>query len=481
MAYRYGVDRRQRTLLPKSVDEYVGEHDPVRAYDAFVEALDLDDLGIVIDEDHVGAPPYDPRAMLKLLIYGPSYGIRSSRRLEKACYHNLSFCWLMGNLRPNFKTIARFRRRNLKALKLILRKCARLCIKMNLIDGNVLFVDGSKFRANASLNQIWTKERCEKYLKEVDARIDELMDSCARIDESESDMASLVELKEELRGKEKLQQKVQAILKDLQEEDLKSLNSTDKDSVRTKGRQGSHAGYNAQIVTDGKSGLIVNSDVVSSSSDYSEFSRQIEAAEEVLEKKAEAACADSGYHQVADLEKISSREGNTAVVVPSKRQVGNKEVKAFDKANFRYDSKNNEYICPTDKRLIAGQFKPKDNSIEYRMQSPRDCLNCIHFGDCTKAKKGRTIRRSVKEELKEELEQVYESQKGQEIYGLRKQKVELPFGHIKRNLSAGYFLLRGREGVNAEMSVLSTNFNISRMITVFGVPTLVSILLNGGI
>ena len=115
------------------------------------------------------------------------------------------------------------------------------------------------------------------------------------------------------------------------------------------------------------------------------------------------------------------------------------------------------------------------------MKSSKECLNCKHFGVCTKAKTGRTIHRLGKEELREELEKVYESDEGQKIYGLRKQKVELPFGHIKRNLGAGYFLLRGQDGVNAEMSVLSTNFNISRMITMLGVPTLVSILLNGGI
>ena len=480
MAIRYG-DRQSRTMFPQSVEEYVTSDDPVRVYDAFIESLNLKELGIVLDENHVGPPPYDPRAMLKLLVYGPSYGIRTSRLLERSCYHNFSFIWLMGNLRPDHKTIANFRRNNIKVLKLILKQCARLCIKLNLIDGNVLFVDGSKFRANASLNQIWTEDRCKKNLEKLDARIDELLDSCEAIDDAESHMPSLVELKEELRGKEKLQKKVQAILQELQAENLKSLNSTDKDSVRTKGRQGSHAGYNAQIVTDEKLGLIVSSDVVSSSSDYSEFSKQIENAEEVLGKKAEVACADSGYHQVEDLEKISSREGDTEVVVPSKRQVGNKEVKAFDKANFKYDAKNNEYICPEDYRLKFSQYKKKDNSNEYRMKSPKQCLECRHFGDCTKSKKGRTIRRSVKEELKEELEKVYESDKGQKTYELRKQKVELPFGHIKRNLGAGYFLLRGQDGVNAEMSVLSTNFNISRMITTFGVPTLVSMLLNGGI
>ncbi|MBN2271983.1 MAG: transposase [Sedimentisphaerales bacterium] len=95
MAYRYG-DRRQAMLFPQSIEEYVPQEAPVRAYDAFVEALDLDELGIQIDPHKVGCPQYEPKVMLKLLIYGYSYGIRSSRKLERETHYNLSFMWLVG-------------------------------------------------------------------------------------------------------------------------------------------------------------------------------------------------------------------------------------------------------------------------------------------------------------------------------------------------------------------------------------------------
>ncbi len=116
MAYRHG-SREQLLFLPSSIEDYVSESDPVRAYDAFVEALDLDELGIIEDSDKVGNPCYHPRAMVKLLVYGYSYGIRSSRKLERAVNHNLSFVWLMGDLKPDHKTIAEFRRNNKNALK----------------------------------------------------------------------------------------------------------------------------------------------------------------------------------------------------------------------------------------------------------------------------------------------------------------------------------------------------------------------------
>ncbi|HJX31294.1 MAG TPA: transposase [Thermodesulfobacteriota bacterium] len=139
MAYRYG-NRYQMELMPQSIEAYVSRANPVRAYDAFVEALDFHELGIDLNPDRVGNSEYDPRSMFKLLVYGYSYGVKSSRKLERECYHNMAFIWLMGELKPDHKTIAEFRRRNKQALKKVLRHCDRVCIKLNLMTGNVLFV-----------------------------------------------------------------------------------------------------------------------------------------------------------------------------------------------------------------------------------------------------------------------------------------------------------------------------------------------------
>ena len=471
MAYRYG-DRHSRILFPASLEEYVSESDPVRVYDAFVDSLDFDALGISVQEHQVGAPPYDPRAMLKLLVYGYSYGFRSSRKLERACYHNLSFIWLVGGLKPDYKTISEFRRNNRQALQKVLNQCARLCMKLGLIEGNVLFLDSSKMRANASIDKTWTPEKCEKYLEKLDEKIEELLCACDIMDDLEKNSESLVKLKEELSGKAKLREKVKGILLELEEKGSKSLNSTDSDCVNTKGRQGTHASYTANIVTDEKNGLIVNSEVVSQSNDTNQFSSQIGEAEKVTGKKSQTACADSGYSQVDDLEKISSR--GTQVVVPNKKQAKNKKAGEFDKENFNYDEERDEYICPEGNRLKFKRIVEKDKCREYRIESSRICLNCKHYGVCTKAKRGRTISRLFNEKLKDELAELYESEEGQRVYSLRKQKVELPFGFIKRNLGAGYFLLRGREGVNGEMSLLSTSFNISRMINLLGISPLLT-------
>ncbi len=474
MAYRYG-DRNQMTLLPPSVDDYVADDAPVRAYDAFVEALDFEKLGIDIDPDRVGNPSYDPKAMLKLLVYGYSYGVRSSRKLEREVNYNLSFIWLVGGLKPDFKTIAEFRRNNKKALKKVLKQCARLCIRLGLIAGNTLFVDGTKIRANASIKNTWDKKKCERALKKIDKRIEEILCECETADEAEDNEPSLVAMNKELKDKEKLKKKVKNILSELEESGEKSLNTVDRDCARINSLQGSHAGYNGQIVTDEKNGLIVSSDVVNENNDLNQFAVQIEKANETLEKKCDAASADSGYATTDELKKVADQD--IKVAVPSQRQAADREVKEFDRRNFKYDRENDCYICPAGEVLhYCGENKKK----RYRnyKASGASCRSCRFFGRCTTSKNGRKIVRLNNEETRLLLEAEYLKPESQEIYKLRKEKVELPFGHIKRNLNVSGFLLRGLEGVKSEMSLLSTCFNMARMITLLGVKGLIAKLRN---
>jgi transposase len=468
MAYRYG-NRNQIRLLPESMEDYIAPDDPVRAYDAFIEALDLRELGITLDPHKVGNSEYHPLSMLKLLVYGYSYGIRSSRKLERATHHNLSFIWLTSGLKPDHKTIAEFRRKNRSALAKVLKQCAQICIQLNLIEGNTLFVDGSKVRANASIRNTWTKEKAQKALKHIDKRIKDILNQCDTIDEAEEGTDSLVTMDKELKDQKILQSKIKGILQELQEE--KSLNTTDPECIRIKKGRNFHAGYNFQSVVDQKQGLILSSDVVNETNDVNQFASQINKANQILGKKCKVAVADSGYASTDELEKIDKQE--IKVIVPSKRQASKKELSLFAKERFTY--KYDYYLCPQGHQLTPYRLNKKKNKV-YKIAGKKTCLACPHYGICTKSPTGRTISRLLKEELRQKLEAQYEEPQSQEIYKLRKQKVELPFGHIKHNLKFDSFLLRGLKGVKAEASILSTCFNLVRMITLLGVPDLVKIL-----
>lgn len=468
MAYRYG-NRDQTVLFPESVEEYIAPDDPVRAYDAFIEALNFKELGITLDPHKVGNSEYYPLSMLKLLVYGYSYGIRSSRKLERACYHNLSFIWLTSGLKPDHKTIAEFRKNNRSALAKILKQCARICIKLNLIEGNTLFVDGSKFRANASINNTWTKEKAQKSLKHIDKNIKDILTKCDAVDESEKELNSLVTMDNELKDQKILKSKIKGILKELQEE--KSVNTTDAECTRIKQGKNFYAGYNLQSVVDQKEGFIISSDVVNKTNDVNQFATQINKANHILGKKCKTAVADAGYASTDELEKIDKQ--NIKVIVPSQRQVLKKELSEFAKEQFTY--KYDYYLCPKGHKLIPYRLNKKRNKV-YKISDKKICLTCPNYGTCTKSPTGRTISRLLKEELRQKLENQYEEIQSQEIYKLRKQKVELPFGHIKHNLKVDSFLLRGLNGVKAEASIFATCFNIARMITILGVPNLVKTL-----
>lgn len=477
MAYHI-TDRMQMKMLPAVVDDYVGPQDPVRVYDAFVEALDFQKLGIPLIPQG-GADEYYPKDMLKLIVYGYSYGTRSSRKLERACQHNLSFIWLMGELKPDYRTIARFRSSYKEQIKTVLKQSVELCLKMDLIEGHVLFSDGSKIRANASIENTWTKERCEKTLKKIDDQIDELLEASERLDGEEDQEASLIKLKVKIDDKEQFREQVKQTMEQLTSQKKESINTVDPDCVKTRGRQGSHAGYNAQIVVDDKHGLIVAAEAVSHSNDLNQLSASVAAASESLGRNPAVSCADAGYHSVEDLKKIHPQ---ITLIVPSKTQAHHEkhpeDNKPFAKEHFEYDAGTDQYRCPEGEILKRTTRNPRGKGQrwhEYRARSS-DCRQCSHFGTCTADPAGRSINRRVDEQFKEQLEAVYQSPEGQAIYKRRKEKVELPFGHWKRNLQAGQFLLRGKPGADAEIAILSTCFNMARMMTVIGIPQLLLLL-----
>jgi len=467
MAYIHS-DREQTVLFPPSVEDYIPPNDPVRAYDAFVEQLDLKELGIVVDDNQVGPPEFDPHVMLKILVYGTSYGIRTSRKLERACHHNLSFIWLTGNLKPDHMTISRFRRSHRDSLAKVLKQCVRLCLKLKLVEGNTLFVDGTKIKANASVDHTWNEERCRKLLKHADQKIMQILQEMEKLDQEEEHKESLVQMEKDLHNKQVLKERVALILDQLKKENLESLNTTDPECAKVKDKQTFTAGYNMQAVVDDKNGLIVHSDVLPEANDSKQFSDQISEANTIIGGTCQTACADAGYANTKVQKEIDDK--NILVVVPSQRQALKEPQGPFSKDKFIYDPATDTLTCPQGKKLAPSGC---DGYVQqYRMKSKEDCLSCVHFGVCTSNKeRGRIVGRLILQEHKDRFEEQY--QQNRHIFQRRKEKAEHPFGHMKSNLGVQSFLLRGLKGVKAEGSLLCTAFNLRRMITILGVNGLI--------
>lgn len=148
MGYIEGSDRDQQVLFPEVLDEYVGAENPVRFLDAFVASLDLAGLGFQrATPSEIGRPAYHPGDLLRLYLYGYLHRLRSSRKLEQETHRNVELIWLLRRLRPDFKTIADFRRENPQGLKAVCREFTLLCKHLDLFGGELVAIDGSKFRA----------------------------------------------------------------------------------------------------------------------------------------------------------------------------------------------------------------------------------------------------------------------------------------------------------------------------------------------
>jgi hypothetical protein len=258
-------------------------------------------------------------------------------------------------------------------------------------------------------------------------------------------------------------------LEALKQSGKQRINLTDPDCALMHSVQGSHASYNVQGVVDDQHGLIVHVEAVSATSDINQFAEQMEQAHKLLNKPCEVACADAGYADTTELKKIDDQ--GIKVVVPSQRQaLHKKQDKPFSKSHFRYDKEKDCYFCPEQNQLRYECTDPKRGKKYYRIAEPGLCHGCVHYGKCTTNKNGRRIMRLVLEDLKEKFEAQYEASK--EVYARRKTRAEHPFGHIKRNLKTDGFMLRGKDGVQAESSLLATCFDLRRMMTILGISRL---------
>ncbi len=340
-----------------------------------------------------------------------------------------------------------------------------MCMSLDLIVGNVLFVDGSKIRANAGKSQTKGKAGLQNQLTRIEERIEELLTRCEQVDEQES--GSLVKMKRELKNKSKLKQKIISLAKELKGEE--QVNVTDPECKIMKARQGSHASYNSQLVVDDAQGLIVSTQAISEGTDHNQLAQQIANAEEAMGHPSRVSCADAGYSSVDALKPLVD-QADRKVIVPNERQAQKrpKPPSRFNKTHFTYHSETDTYTCPAGKELYFSYQAKGSNKLTYRMRNYKECLKCAHYGQCTTAKKGRTLYRLVNEETYQKLKNTYQSEEAQRVYRRRKMRVEHPFGHIKRNLGVSAFLLRGLGGVNAELSLLASCFNISRVITLLG-------------
>src|ERR1039458_9653027 len=197
-----GADRVQSTLFPECLEDWIGEDNPVRVIDVFVDELDLTELGFNgVDPAATGRPAYHPSVLLKLYIYGYLNRVQSSRRLEREAGRNVEVMWLTGRLFPDHKTIADFRKDNGTAIRKVCARFIALCRTMGLLTQASVAIDGSKFKAVNNRDKNFTRAKVERRMAQIEesvARYLQQLDSADRQEPTEALKAKTSRLKEKI-------------------------------------------------------------------------------------------------------------------------------------------------------------------------------------------------------------------------------------------------------------------------------------------
>jgi transposase len=306
--FKTGVSREQTSLLPPRVEDYVDGDNPVRAIEAFVAALDLERLGFrYAGSGGAGQPPYDPADLLKLYLYGYINRVRSSRGLEREAVRNLELIWLMKRLAPGYRTIAKFRQDNWKALKTANREFVLLVRELGLVGGEVVAIDGAFFDGNASKASIKTQRRIAKRLAEIEREIEAYGAVLEANDRAEAERppagreggggdGGRGDVAQKVAALMAKRATMQADLARLEDSGQTQLSRTDADARLLSKNGQVVAGYNVQIAVDDKHKLIVASEVVNDGNDTGQLHNMAKAAKDELGVDTLTALADTGYY-----------------------------------------------------------------------------------------------------------------------------------------------------------------------------------------
>ena len=461
MKHRSGLDRLQTLMFPERLEDYIGAENPVRFLEAFVTNLDLHALDFAKAQvAATGRPPYDPGALLKLYLYGYLHRIRSSRLLEAECHRNVEVIWLLGKLAPDFKTIADFRKDNLRPLRAVSRQFVVLCRKLELFGGQLLAIDGSKFGAVNARDQNYNAAKLKELMDRADARLAEYLEAMDSADTAERGVAALS--KEELAAKIaalREKQEWHAELLEQLDEEQKQISTTDPESRKLPTAQGTVVGYNAQVAVDAKHKLIAAQDVTNEVTDLKQLANVALAAKSNLEVKQTEVVADAGYYNAAEVSRCAE-QGITAYI-PKADTSANTARGLYGKSRFKYDETKDVYVCPAGGELTY-RFATYELGRELRYYRASGCKGCALKQQCTRNKANRTITREENEGLMEAMAARMKAQPWK--FKLRKTLAEHPFGTIKRWFGYTHFLLKGLEKVRTEWSLTTLVYNLKRVL-----------------
>jgi transposase len=393
-------DRDQSFLMPPSLDDWLSEDHTARFIS---ETVDLLDLSVVYDSyvSASGAPPYDPQMMLRLLFYGYSTGVTSSREMEKRCHVDVAFRWLTANSTPDYRSIARFRRRHLVALDDLFTQVLVLCSRAGLVKLGRVALDGTKLRASASKHKAMSYSRLGPRIEQLQGEVAALLAEAEATDRAEDE-----EYGEDMRGDEvpdelarretrlvKMRAAKEAIEADAAQKaaeaagdkaeadganetavaeaavsaadaatptDKTQRSFTDPESRMMKTADGFHYAYNAQAVVDEHSQVIIAAEVTQQAGDVQQLIPMIDAATTSLtdagiQDDPKIVLADAGYCSEDNLQQLTNLEVNAVIATGKIRH--NERVPDAPRGRIPNDA--------TQRERMARQMRTKQGRVDY--------------------------------------------------------------------------------------------------------------------
>ena len=490
--FKAGESRNQMVLFPETINDYIPEGHLAKLVLSIVSTLNIDT--IISKFSNLGQRAFSPRTLLSIVFYGYSVGIRSSRKLSKACEERVDFMYLTEKLHPSHKTISEFRRENLSELSELFQEIILIGIKLGLVKiGNIkLSIDGTKIRANASGKLSKDEKGLKKLLSDVKEKVACILKEAEEIDQKENlefGNRRGDELPEELKQLEIRKEKIKSAIQELQNEkaelkneliekknkngkkgtlskteekkvENKKINITDHDARYMKERNGCiRTNYNAQASVDEENQFIVACDVTTECNDKKQLVPMVEKSEKNLEAQIDICKADSGYHSGDNLAKISRNQMEALIDDPAKQRVDNDNFK-YDKVNFKYNLETDSYICPEGKVLHLTSSTEEKSTYKCK-----EYLECPVKSECAKKAKYKQLSRGKHEHLIEKNRAKLISDEGSKEYKKRMHTVEPVFGNIKFNLGFRQFLVRGIAKVKGEFNLMCIAHNIKKIAT----------------
>ncbi|MBL7196523.1 MAG: IS1182 family transposase [Candidatus Omnitrophica bacterium] len=467
-------NNKEMLLFPASIGDYLSKDHLAWIIDEVVDELSLSYLYDKVSS--VGNPSYHPKMMLKILFYGYTQRTFSARKIAKKLETDIAFIFLSGMQKPDFRTIADFRKNNLNEISRLFVRIVRLCKKLNMVELGHISLDSTVIKANASKEQFYTKDRLDQEEQAIKQKIDEFLKKAQDIDDYEDRKFGPDkrgdEIPRELRDRKKRLEKLRAAKKALEEESLKKINITDCDATFQKSHGHLVSGYRTQISVDKKEQIIVACDVTNSASDTAHLTPLIEQSFQNTQKPTDDSTiitADSGYSSMQNLKDLEESKQNIDAYIPDTKYQAkqrNKQIdedSPFHKKNFKYNRKQDTYLCPNNRKLKFKGIRTDDTGNRFSYYRCNSCKGCKYFGVCTKSPQGRAIKIYENEYLIHNMRKKLNNPEGKLIYKRRKTIVEPVLGNIKHNLGFREFLLRGLNKIKAEFSLIAIAHNILKI------------------